>query len=63
MAGDGGREASLSTPPHRHAKMSMLEIAYDHDCQTVVRKQKLQWLNGRASVFGTEGCGFESRLE
>lgn len=23
----------------------------------------LQWLNGRASVFGTEGCGFESRLE
>lgn len=24
---------------------------------------KLQWLNGRASVFGTEGCGFESRLE
>ena len=24
---------------------------------------QLQWLNGRASVFGTEGCGFESHLE
>ena len=23
----------------------------------------LQWLNGRASVFGTDGCGFESRTK
>lgn len=27
-----------------------------------VMLSKHQWLNGRASVFGTEGCGFESHL-
>ena len=29
----------------------------------IVHLHKLPWLNGRASVFGTEGCGFESRRE
>ena len=23
----------------------------------------IEWLNGRASVFGTEGCVFESRFD
>mmetsp|Transcript_34713 Transcript_34713/g.52374 ORF Transcript_34713/g.52374 Transcript_34713/m.52374 type:complete len:106 (+) Transcript_34713:1525-1842(+) len=30
---------------------------------SVVSAAELEWLNGRASVFGTEGCGFEPRLE
>eukprot|EP00957_Ditylum_brightwellii_P152402 11601990-Ditylum_brightwellii.AAC.1 len=25
-------------------------------------KIKLEWLSGRASAFGTEGCGLEPRL-
>lgn len=27
----------------------------------LLSKHVIGWLNGRASVFGTEGCGFEPR--